>query len=184
MPTHRELLAGGAAAGIALYVPAGARAARRVRADVAIVGAGLAGLTCARRLTQIGYSVAVLEARDRVGGRTLTRTLGDDRVIDVGGESIGQTQGRVTGLIEELGLELFETRSNQASQLLLGRRLTYAANTEPTDPDYLAAGEALAALDKLAGSVTPGAPWRAAQAGKWSRTTLAAFRDGELDSKN
>src|SRR3954467_3747294 len=145
MPTRRELLAGGAAAGLALCVPAGARAARRVRADVAIVGAGLAGLTCARGLAQAGRSVAVLEARDRVGGRTLSRTLGEDRVIDVGGESIGPTQGRVTGLIGELGLELFETRSNATSQLLLGRRLTFAANAEPTDPEYIAAGDALAA---------------------------------------
>src|SRR6185295_18500790 len=73
--------------------------------------------------------------------------------------------------------------SNQASQLLLGRRLTFAADTDPTDPEYVAAGDALAALDKLAAGVTPGAPWRAAQAGKWSRTTLAAFRDGQLDTK-
>ena len=183
MPTRRELLAGGAAAGLALYLPTTARAARRVSADVAIVGGGIAGLTCARRLVQAGRSVAVLEARDRVGGRVLSRTLGDDRVIDLGGESIGPTQGRIAGLVEELGLELFETQSNAASQLLLGRRLTWQADQQPTDPDYLAAGDALAALDKLAADVPPGAPWRAPQAGRWSRSTLASFRDGQLDSK-
>src|SRR5689334_8025686 len=95
MPTRRELLAGGAAAGLALYLPTTARAARRVSADVAIVGGGIAGLTCARRLVQAGRTVAVLEARDRVGGRTLSRTLGDDRVIDLGGESIGRSSPSV-----------------------------------------------------------------------------------------
>src|SRR4051812_23615876 len=183
MPTRRELLGAGAAAGLALWLPSAARAApRRVSTDVAIVGGGLAGLTCALRLAQAGRSVAVLEARDRVGGRTLTHTFDDDSVIDAGGESIGPTQGRVSGLVGELGLELFETRSDQTSQLLLGRRIPYAADAEPDDPDYLAAGDALGKLDAMARDVPPGAAWRAPQAGAWSRTTLASFRDGALDS--
>lgn len=41
----------------------------RIDADVCVVGAGYAGLTAARRLRQHGKTVAVLEARDRVGGR-------------------------------------------------------------------------------------------------------------------
>src|SRR3954451_21185128 len=168
MPTRRELLGAGAAAGLALWLPAGARAApRRVHADVAIVGGGLAGLTCARRLTQAGHTVAVLEAQDHVGGRLLSRTLGDDGVIDLGGESIGATQGRIRGLVDELALELFETRSNATSQLLLGRRIPFAADAAPADADYLAAGDALTKLDALAQQVTPGAAWRAAQARKW-----------------
>ena len=42
------------------------------RADVVIVGGGFAGITAAREMTQRGVSVNVLEARDRLGGRTWT----------------------------------------------------------------------------------------------------------------
>ena len=47
----------------------------RIDADVCVVGAGYAGLTAARRLSQGGTSVVVLEARDRVGGRIWTEQL-------------------------------------------------------------------------------------------------------------
>ena len=56
--------------------------------DVVVVGAGLAGLMAARELSRGGARVAVVEARDRVGGRTLSRELGGQR-IDLGGQWIG-----------------------------------------------------------------------------------------------
>ena len=52
------------------------------RVDVAVVGAGLAGLTAARELSRTGRSVVVLEARPRVGGRTLNHEIGDGAVVD------------------------------------------------------------------------------------------------------
>ncbi len=66
--------------------------------DVAVVGAGLAGLTAARDLVDAGRSVMVLEARDRVGGRTLNEDLGDGKVVEVGGQWIGPTQDRMAAL--------------------------------------------------------------------------------------
>ena len=75
--------------------------------DVVVVGAGFAGLTAARRLQQEGRSVVVLEARDRVGGRTLNHTFGDGTVVELGGQWVGPTQDRVLALADELGIGTF-----------------------------------------------------------------------------
>ena len=63
-----------------------------------VVGAGIAGLSTARRLAAAGRSVVVLEARDRVGGRTLNMPLGDGQVSEIGGQWVGPGQDRVLEL--------------------------------------------------------------------------------------
>ena len=62
--------------------------------DVAVIGAGLAGLTAARILARAGLSVRVLEARDRVGGRTLSHRTEHGEVVDLGAQWLGPTQDR------------------------------------------------------------------------------------------
>src|SRR4051812_50050622 len=54
--------------------------------DVAIIGAGAAGLAAYRALAGHGLSVIVLEARDRIGGRALTMHLPGGILFDLGGE--------------------------------------------------------------------------------------------------
>src|ERR671917_524117 len=84
-------------------------AGERHEADVVVVGAGLAGLSAARDLEARGVSVVVLEARDRVGGRTLNEPIGDGKVVEVGGQWIGPTQDRLAALAGELEIETFPT---------------------------------------------------------------------------
>src|SRR5919198_3077361 len=92
-------------------------------ADVAVVGAGLAGLCAARDLLAGGASVVVLEARERVGGRLLNEEIGDGKIVEVGGQWVGPTQDRVLALADELGLETFATFGDGDNLIEYGCRL-------------------------------------------------------------
>ncbi len=74
--------------------------------DVVVVGAGLAGLSAARDLEAGGASVTVLEARTRVGGRVEQVPLDDGRLVQLGGEVVGNGHTAYLGLVGELGLTL------------------------------------------------------------------------------
>lgn len=74
---------------------------------VAIVGAGLAGMTAAYRLRQAGVTPMVFEARDRVGGRCWSaRDWAGGQVGEHGGEFVDTRHVHLRVLVEELGLEL------------------------------------------------------------------------------
>jgi monoamine oxidase len=62
--------------------------------DVVVVRAGLAGLSAARSLVQAGTSVTVLEARDRVAGRTLAGSVRDGVPVEMGGQWVGPRRVR------------------------------------------------------------------------------------------
>ena len=74
------------------------------RFDVVVIGAGLAGLYAARKLKRAGVSVAVLEARSRVGGRVHSERVNDHLTIDLGAQFIGDSQRRLSALVDEIGL--------------------------------------------------------------------------------
>jgi monoamine oxidase len=73
-----------------------------------IVGAGLAGLTAAYRLTAAGWKVTVLEARNRAGGRAWSYRFAQapELSCEMGGEWIGKDHKQILALARELNVEL------------------------------------------------------------------------------
>jgi monoamine oxidase len=144
------------------------------RVDVAVVGAGLAGLVAARDLLAAGLSVLVLEARDRVGGRLLNHTLKGGAVVEVGGQWVGPTQDRVLALAEELGVGLYPTYEEGEHFLAVnGAVKRYSGDDFALPEDALAdVGETQQRLEEMASTVPLEEPWRAAQAAAWDAQTL------------
>ncbi len=190
--TRRRFVAGTLATGAAAAVPASAEARRRhpaprrhsappKHADVVVVGAGLAGLTAARQLHGAGRSVVVLEARERVGGRAWNHDLGGGVVSERGATFVGPTQGRVMGLMSELGINKFPTYDNGDDVYIAGStRLTYSdtgiTGTAPPDPTLLPElAIVVPELDQMSTSVPVDAPWSAANAAEWDGQTLQSW---------
>lgn len=132
-----------------------------LRRDVAVVGAGPAGLMAARTLQAGGLSVAVLEARDRVGGRTWSRVI-DGAFLELGGQWVSPDQTELLGLLDELGLQTFPRHREGASVYLApdGSRHEYTGEMFPAEEHTQAEMRRLiAALDALAAEIGPHTPW-------------------------
>ena len=148
----------------------GARAAADTQVlDIAIVGAGLSGLTTARDLQQAGCdSFVVLEARDRVGGRTLNHDLGGGQVSDAGGQWIGPGQTAVADLARQLGIGTVDTYC-EGKTVILGGGGRLAMDLKGgfgSDPAIAVR------LSELAREVPAAAPWTSPRLAELDGMTL------------
>jgi monoamine oxidase len=158
---------------------------RTHEADVVVVGAGLSGLSAARALTARGASVAVVEARDRVGGRVHNHDIGGGNVVEVGAQWIGPTQDRIASLAAQLGVESFPTHSEGHNVIEYGGALRRYRGTIPRiNPVVLVDVErAQRRLNRLSRSVPLQAPWDAPNATKLDGQTMATWMRRNLATK-
>ncbi|MFE2999277.1 flavin monoamine oxidase family protein [Nocardia sp. NPDC059246] len=144
--------------------------------DVIIVGAGLAGLTAARELTRACLDVVVLEARDRVGGRTLNHQLPDGQVVEAGGQFVGPTQSHVLRLAADLGVQTFPANTIGDSVYVKNDKARRYDGDVP--PDLLALpdlGLTIRRIDKLSAQIPVQAPWTAPKAAEWDSMTFESW---------
>ncbi|MDB5974558.1 MAG: FAD-dependent oxidoreductase [Nevskia sp.] len=191
-PKRRQLIQSAAAAfGVAaLHAPAAdaagshaapaagasAPAAASDTVDVVVVGAGLSGLTAARELLRKGHSVAVLEGRDRVGGRTWTIPVGTRR-YDIGGQFVGPSQDRIRALVTEFGLRLQPVYSD-AKHIweLPGQRIEFTGTVPSLSLiAKIDLGRLIDKMNQIAQAVGTTAPWAAPDAAALDAMTLAQW---------
>ena len=144
------------------------------------MGAGLAGLTAACELERLGAATAIIEARDRVGGRVLSHRVGDGVAIDQGGQFVGPPREGpwlMDALCREHGIERFRTHEGGDKLVLLGSHQKRYRGLAPSWPPHAAIDlvRAKDALEQLARSFPAGEPWRAPDAAVLDGQTYATW---------
>ncbi|MGH3458700.1 flavin monoamine oxidase family protein [Aeromicrobium sp.] len=134
-----------------------------MRHDAIVVGAGVAGLTAADRLVAAGRDAIVLEARERVGGRTLTVDVPGvpGLRVDSGGQWVGPGQHALLAELERFGLYIIDQAGGGQDLVSLGGGLSrYTGSTPRLGPiTVLDVGLSLQRFEKLATSVDLDRPW-------------------------
>lgn len=159
-------------------------APQEITRDVVIIGAGPAGLTAAYRLQQVGYSVAVLEARHRVGGRTWNGDIGG-AFIEIGGQWISPDQTELAALVKELGLTTFDRyrEGDSIYKNLAGEVIQYNGDTFPVDEATTAEMQRLIELmDKLTAEVDPATPWEHPRAKEYDAISFREWLKTQTDN--
>jgi monoamine oxidase len=143
-----------------------------------VVGAGLAGLSAARDLQRAGADVVVLEARDRPGGRVEQVEIPDGRIVQMGGELVGDFHTAYLELIGELGLP---TRPSYVAEpgeitfdLVDG---TWTGDDAPwmTDAERADAARLTALFAELSATVDPDDAWSHPDAERLDRLSINAW---------
>jgi len=149
--------------------------AERIEVDACVVGAGYAGLTAARRLTQGGSTVAVLEARDRIGGRIWTQQLSDGSPVDRGGAWLGPAHDAIFALAREVEVATYKTWVHGAHLLVDNGRIRRYTGLIPKISPLAIVTIALAQLriDRMAKGLPIDAPWTAKHASEWDSRSVA-----------
>jgi monoamine oxidase len=146
-------------------------------ATVVVIGAGLAGLACARDLLQGGADVLVLEARPDVGGRTPRIAIGD-RQLDGGGELVGGFHEPLRDLIAELGLELepsYASLPGETTWLVDGERVVGDEAALIGERHAASLDDLHAALLEASRGVDPARPWAHPDAAELDALSLVDF---------
>ncbi|KAF7250941.1 Amine oxidase [flavin-containing] A, partial [Varanus komodoensis] len=148
--------------------------------DVVVIGGGISGMSAAKLLFESGINVVVLEARDRVGGRTFTVRNKQVKYVDVGGSYIGPTQNRILRLSKELGIETYKVNVAEAFIVHTNRKTYPVSDTFPSVWNFLAnldINNFWRTVDIMGKEIPSEAPWDAPHAEEWDKMTMKQLID-------
>ena len=147
-----------------------------MQCDVVVVGAGVAGLHTARLLRRRGLRVQVVEARDRVGGRTFSAQV-DDATFDLGGQWLGKNHGRLEALARELGVATYPQYTSGKRLMDAGGKVSSYSGTIPKLSPWKLIELQLTMMRtvKLTGWVDPRDPTASKQAAEFDSVSVAHF---------
>lgn len=148
-----------------------------------MVGAGCAGATAALRIFHAGHTVALLEARDRVGGRVWTQEH-SGIPIDYGGQWLGLGQERAYALVKELGIRTYPTWTKGHNIFVIsGKVRKYQGEFYKVGPmSLLNLDLVLRQFAKWSDEVPLKAPWTAKRAKEWDSMTVATWINSSVKS--
>ncbi|KAA9135625.1 flavin monoamine oxidase family protein [Microbacterium caowuchunii] len=156
---------------------------REITRDVIVVGAGAAGLTAANELRKAGLSVAVLEARDRVGGRLWTDVV-DGATLEIGGQWVSPDQDALIDTVAELGLETY-SRYRDGESVYIGPDGTRTRFTGDAFPVAESTARVIAGiterLDAMVAEIDPDRPWAHPNAADWDTVSWDAWLRAQTD---
>ena len=160
-------------------------------ADVIVVGAGLSGLCAARELVRQGKDTLVLEARDRVGGRMVRKSVIEGGWIDLGGQWIGPTQTNILSLADSLGIKRFDSYATGRTVVDFGGAVaTIDGSFPPTSPlpsvpaaDIAEANRVWDQFHSLAATANVDRPWLTPDAPALDAQTVASWVNAATNSE-
>lgn len=156
-----------------------------IERDVVIIGAGASGLTAATELRKAGLSVAVLEARDRVGGRLWTDHI-DGAMLEIGGQWVSPDQDALKSTLADLGLETYP-RYREGENVYIngaGELSRFAGDIFPvsrsTEHEMVGLIEK---LDALVAEIDPDRPWAHPRAKELDEISFSRWLETQTDDQ-
>jgi monoamine oxidase len=151
--------------------------------DVVIIGAGLSGLTAARRLIEGGKKVLVLEAQDRVGGRTWSQSIGNGSFIDIGGQYIGKGHDSMYKLVSESGLTTFSAGTEGNEMLRIDGKNSLFSGSMPLLEESSLLEKAFHEIDYQSSMISTEYPWRSDNAIELDQISIGSWIDQTTSNK-
>jgi monoamine oxidase len=145
--------------------------------DIVIIGAGFSGIAAGAKLFAAGQDFLLLEARDRLGGRTLTRHYDQNVKLELGGQWIGPTQDSMYELAQKHQTEIFKTFNSGRNVLDLNQQIkTYKGLIPKVNILSLIELElVIRRLERMAKNLDTAGPWTLPQARKWDEIGLLEY---------